>query len=180
MRLVDIPVLRPAQSPGNLDERQSSPHSGGGAPNLERAKDQGFFTECYPDLKPLLSRDVGTPYWKGHLSLVEGSRALVVAMEDPNDRARSHSVIGIAGLGRAHFPLALSEREVLGSNILRLAPGKTAKARIPVGEREVPGSNVFQFAVPESARVRISVAGRAEPRSLSCSSSYKKRDYDGD
>jgi hypothetical protein len=54
--------------------------------NAERASDQQFFSEFYPDLKPLLSKTHGTPYWKGELHLVDGSQASVVAMEGHGDR----------------------------------------------------------------------------------------------
>jgi len=92
VRLVDTPVLRPPQSSGAIDVHDSRPHGHPSAPNLERAKDQEFFAEFYPYLKPLLSKDVSAPYWKGPLPLVDGSRTLVVAMEDPLDNMRSYSI----------------------------------------------------------------------------------------
>ena len=90
MRLVDAPPLRP----GKIAETARSAAANGGpsAANPERAKDHEFFSEFYPGLKALLAKDIGAPYWKGPLSLVDGSRAEVVAMEDPDDRARSYSI----------------------------------------------------------------------------------------
>jgi len=89
VRLADTPPLRP----GKVAElRDPPPEDGPGAPNPERAKDQEFFADFYHGLKPLLSKDTGAPYWKGPLSLVDGSRAEVVAMEDPDDKARSYSI----------------------------------------------------------------------------------------
>jgi hypothetical protein len=85
VHIVDTPVLHPSATPDPRD-------TGVNTPNLERAKDQEFFSEFYPDLKPLLAKDLGAPYWKGPLSLVNGSRAEVVAMEDPDGKARSYSI----------------------------------------------------------------------------------------
>lgn len=62
------------------------------APNLERVKDQDFFSEFYPGLKALFSKSAGAPYWKGPVDLVDGSRTLVVAMENGADGASSYSI----------------------------------------------------------------------------------------
>jgi hypothetical protein len=90
VRLVDTPPLRP----GNVAEPRDPPPPKDSpiAANPERAKDHEFFVEFYPDLKALLAKNIGAPYWKGPLSLVDGSRAGVVAMEDPDDSARSYSI----------------------------------------------------------------------------------------
>jgi hypothetical protein len=96
VRLVDIPVLRPPRHAERAKADDAPPQQQHqrqqGAPNPERAKDQEFFADFYPGLKALLSKDTGAPYWKGSLSLIDGSRAEVVAMEDPDDKARSHSI----------------------------------------------------------------------------------------
>jgi hypothetical protein len=93
VQLVDAPALQPRR-PSQAVEVRDSPGQQGrqDAPNPERAKDQEFFFEFYPGLKALLSKDIGAPYWKGPLSLVDGSRADVVAMENPDDKARSYSI----------------------------------------------------------------------------------------
>jgi hypothetical protein len=93
VRLVDTPMLRPHATTERAEPRDPPPQPAqtGGA-NPQRAKDQEFFAEFYPGLKALLSKDTGAPYWKGLLSLVDGSRAEVVAMEDPDDNARSYSI----------------------------------------------------------------------------------------
>jgi hypothetical protein len=90
VRLIDSPPLRS----GRIAEPSVPPPSKGepGAANPERAKDQEFFSEFYPGFKALLAKDVGAPYWKGPLPLVDGSRAEVVAMEAPEDRAQSYSI----------------------------------------------------------------------------------------
>jgi hypothetical protein len=92
VRLVDGPTLLPrdlgpAEPSGT--PRQTPLEI---APNLERAKDREFFSEFYPDLKPLLSKSSSAPYWKGPLSLVDGSRAEVVAMENAEGRAPAYSI----------------------------------------------------------------------------------------
>jgi proteasome lid subunit RPN8/RPN11 len=61
-------------------------------PNLQRVKDQEFFSEFYPDLKALFSKSTGAPYWKGTVELVDGSRALIVAMENGEDGKPSYSI----------------------------------------------------------------------------------------
>jgi hypothetical protein len=93
VRLVEAPPLRPRGTVERAEPRDPPPqHGRPDAPNSERAKDQEFFSEFYPGLKALLSKDSGAPYWKGSLPLVDGSRADVVAMEDIDDRARSYSI----------------------------------------------------------------------------------------
>lgn len=57
---------------------------GRNAANVERAKDAEFFADHYPKLKPLLARSSGAPYWKGGVELIDGSEAVVVALEDGN------------------------------------------------------------------------------------------------
>jgi hypothetical protein len=92
VRLVEAPALRPhdqeTAEPSD-PSRQTAPQI---APNSERAKDQEFFSEFYPSLKPLLSKSIGAPYWKGPLSLVDGSRAEVVAMENADGQAAFYSI----------------------------------------------------------------------------------------
>jgi hypothetical protein len=89
VRLVDAPPLLPGKI---AEPRDPPPQNGPATANPERAKDHEFFGEFYPGLKPLLAKETGTPYWKGSLSLVDGSRADVVAVEDRDDRARSYSI----------------------------------------------------------------------------------------
>ena len=92
VRLVDGPLLWPPQATDAVEARGPRPHNPSSTPNPERVKDQEFFTEFYPGFKPLLAKDFGAPYWKGPLALVDGSRAEVVAMEDPDDRVWSYSI----------------------------------------------------------------------------------------
>ena len=92
VRLIDAPVLR-APYPSEGADAHDAPrhHAQQNAPNLERVKDQEFFSEFYPELKALFSKEIGAPYWKGSLSLVDGSRADVVTIEHPDDNA-SYSI----------------------------------------------------------------------------------------
>ena len=83
VRLVDAPLLRPRRGeiaePRDARRRRLAAERG-----QSRARQgSGVFRRFYPGLKPLLSKDIGAPYWKGPLSLVDGSRAEVVAMEIP-------------------------------------------------------------------------------------------------
>lgn len=61
-------------------------------PNLERVKDQEFFSEFYSGLKPGFSRALGALYWKGPLNLIDGSRAEVLVMESPDGSNPSYSI----------------------------------------------------------------------------------------
>lgn len=92
VRLIDAPPLHPpggeaAESPAPLPA--AAPQL---AANPERAKDREFFAEFHPKLKPLLSKSIGTPYWKGPLVLVDGSRVEVVAMESADGKAPTYSI----------------------------------------------------------------------------------------
>ncbi len=91
VRIVDVPVLRPPAIEGT-ETRDAPPPVRPGAPNPERVKDQEFFSEFYSDLKPLVSKSTGAPYWKGSLSLVDGSRADIVALEAADGNAPSYSI----------------------------------------------------------------------------------------
>ena len=63
------------------------PSSRQDATNPERVKDQDFFSEFYPNLKALFSKNADALYWKGPLALVDGSHADVVAIENSSDGA---------------------------------------------------------------------------------------------
>jgi hypothetical protein len=93
VRLIDIPVLRPRATAERAEPRDPPPQPAQtGRANPQRVKDQEFFAEFYPGLKALLSKETGATYWKGPLPLVDSSRAEVVAMEDPDDKAASYSI----------------------------------------------------------------------------------------
>jgi hypothetical protein len=90
VQMVDKPALRPPEAKKKSEIAPApSPET---APNPERAKDQEFFSAFYPNLKPLLSKSIGAPYWKGPLSLVDGSHTDVVAMENADGPAPFYSI----------------------------------------------------------------------------------------
>jgi len=81
VRVVDGPVVSAEESTAaNFGEEGSGGDNG--APNLERVKDQDFFAEFYPNLRAMVVKSAGTPYWKGAVELVDGSHPVVVAMEN--------------------------------------------------------------------------------------------------
>jgi hypothetical protein len=96
--VVDLPLL--SQADNATDEAQRvrpSKDTHHQAPaNPERARDNDFFADFYPDLRSLFSEKLQAPYWKGPLTLVDGSRLDVVAVESA-DGARPEYSIATAG-----------------------------------------------------------------------------------
>jgi len=93
VHLVDTPILWPrnaeiATPASNSLQQSSQPR----APNLERARDQEFFSEFYPNLKALFSKKIGAVYWKGPVALVDGSHADVVTLENFDNGASFYSI----------------------------------------------------------------------------------------
>jgi len=94
VRIVEAPVLWPRRAEAATAPVESLPQSRKqNSPNLERVKDQEFFSEFYPSLKALVSKDFGALYWKGALALVDGSHTDVVAMEKLDGDTPSYSII---------------------------------------------------------------------------------------
>jgi hypothetical protein len=60
--------------------------------NPTRAKDQEFFSEFFPSLKPVLSKGLGTIYWKGAIPLIDGSDVEVLAIERPDDGVEKYGI----------------------------------------------------------------------------------------
>jgi proteasome lid subunit RPN8/RPN11 len=60
--------------------------------NPTRAKDQEFFSEFFPSLKPVLSKGLGTIYWKGRIPLIDRSDAEVLAIERPDDGGERYAI----------------------------------------------------------------------------------------
>jgi hypothetical protein len=92
VRFVDAPPLRPRDQKPAEPSNPSRTGTSHITANPERIKDREFFSEFYATLRPLLSKNVGAPYWKGPRSLVDGSQAEVVAMENADGRAPYYSV----------------------------------------------------------------------------------------
>jgi hypothetical protein len=60
--------------------------------NAERAKDQDFFSEFFPSLTPVLSKSLGSIYWKGRIALIDGSNAEVLAIERPDQGEEAYAI----------------------------------------------------------------------------------------
>jgi hypothetical protein len=94
IRLVHTPLLWPHDLERTALASSSFQYPRGqeSAPNPQRAKDQDFFVEFYPNLKPLFSKSMAALYWKGSLLLIDGSRADVVAIEKSGGGAPFYSI----------------------------------------------------------------------------------------
>jgi len=97
IRLVEAPLLWPHAAESSRYSGSTEQSSQRGAPNLERAKDQEFFSEFYPNMKALFSNSMKALYWKGSLALIDGSEADVVAIEHAADGGSSYSIAGAFG-----------------------------------------------------------------------------------
>ncbi len=60
--------------------------------NEERAKDQEFFEEFHPNLKPLLSKKTNVFYWKGKLDLIGNTCLDALVIESDQDGAWVYSI----------------------------------------------------------------------------------------
>lgn len=60
--------------------------------NLERVKDQAFFSEFYPRLQPAFSKSAGALFWAGEIPLVDNSSAEILAMENSSNEGPSYSI----------------------------------------------------------------------------------------
>jgi hypothetical protein len=91
VQIINGPVLWPPPGGDGIQKhfQQSEPHT---PPNVERVKDQEFFSDFYPSLKALLDKKGGAVYWKGPLTLIDGSNAEVLAMENVDDGRPSYLV----------------------------------------------------------------------------------------
>src|SRR5258708_3858646 len=92
VQLVDVPILQPDSRQRAKATTPLQSEAVRAAANPERAKDREFFADFYPALKSLLSKSSGSPYWKGPLSLVDGSQADVVTIEDSDSSVPSYSI----------------------------------------------------------------------------------------
>ncbi|MGD0154720.1 MAG: hypothetical protein ABSB50_01390 [Terracidiphilus sp.] len=93
VRIVDTPTLWPlgidqAESPSTAPERPSQQP----LITAERVKDQEFFSDFYPSLRPLLSKSAGAMYWKGPITLIDDSSAEVTAIENSADGESFYSI----------------------------------------------------------------------------------------
>jgi hypothetical protein len=93
VRLVDAPILWPISDRRSASTLGSAHHSGNQTqPNVERAKDQEFFSDFYPNLKASFSESAAALYWKGAVTLIDGSHVKVLTMENSGDSGPSYSI----------------------------------------------------------------------------------------
>jgi hypothetical protein len=87
-------AARPSASGGPVDVPTFSSHAREieSTAKLERVKDQEFFSEFYPGLKPGFSKELGALYWRGRFDLIDGSPANVLVMENSCGRDPSYSI----------------------------------------------------------------------------------------
>jgi hypothetical protein len=113
VQIVDAPILWPVtngQSPSPSASAYPSAHHT--QPNVERAKDQEFFSDFYPNLKASFSESVQALYWKGAVTLIDGSHVKVLTMENSGNGYVFYSIT--AGSGEpalAEVLSAYSERQ---------------------------------------------------------------------
>jgi hypothetical protein len=93
VRIIDAPALAPFGPSTVSPSDHALAVSQRSAPNPERAKDQEFFSEFYPGMKALFSKSAAAPYWRGRLSLVDGSQAEVVTIERNDGGTPSYSIV---------------------------------------------------------------------------------------
>ncbi len=60
--------------------------------NAGRAKDQEFFSEFFPALKPIFSKGLGSVYWKGRIALIDGTHAEVLAIQQPDHGEETYAI----------------------------------------------------------------------------------------
>ena len=103
IEIIDAPLLLTGHAePDGYGQRRAAPegsgHRGPAAgqdpmANPERTKDKEFFADFYPGLKALFSEKIGAPYWKGPLTLVDGSTIDIVAVEGAGSDARDYTIL---------------------------------------------------------------------------------------
>lgn len=103
VEIIDAPLLSTGRAePEDGGYGRAAPDGSGhrgpptvreGTANPERAKDREFFADFYPSLKALFSEKIGAPYWKGPLTLVDGSTIEIVAVEGAGTEARDYTIL---------------------------------------------------------------------------------------
>jgi proteasome lid subunit RPN8/RPN11 len=91
--IVDAPLLSPGDPELAKDRTTDSGEVRQSTANPERAKDKEFFADFFPGLKALFSEKIGAPYWKGALTLVDGSRIGIVAVEGAASDGAEYSIV---------------------------------------------------------------------------------------
>jgi hypothetical protein len=91
--VTDSPLLSPDEHAPKAKAARRSADARPGSANPERAKDKEFFSEFYPHLKSLFSEKLGAPYWKGSLTLIDGSAIDIVAVESEDNATPEYSIV---------------------------------------------------------------------------------------
>jgi hypothetical protein len=87
VRVVDRPAIWPVpDSPRTEGAPQNA------AANAERGRDSQFIEEWYPALRPYLSKDKTTVYWRGRIMFIDDSAAEVVVAEVEDGRRPAYGV----------------------------------------------------------------------------------------
>lgn len=93
VHVIDVPLMIAALSTHTESGNGPSADARKTAANPERAKDKDFFGEFYPRLKAQFSDKLGTFYWKGPLTLIDGSAIDIVAAESADGSVPEYSII---------------------------------------------------------------------------------------
>jgi Prokaryotic homologs of the JAB domain len=91
IQLVDKPFSGDSNASVAPSASQPEPRSAADA-NLERTKDQEFFSQFFPGLQPAFSKSAGAFYWKGDFALIDGSHANILAMENTANKRAAYSI----------------------------------------------------------------------------------------
>lgn len=91
-----VRVVEEAQSPALGGEFASPPTTTSDAGvsdfKVQRVKDQEFFAEFYPHIRPAFSKQMGSLYWKGEVALIDGSTIGLAAIEMDSAEGKCYSV----------------------------------------------------------------------------------------
>lgn len=141
VRIVDRPALWPlSPEEGESVSRGVQPAS---RLSEERAQDSQFFRELQPGLRPYLSKKAGTVYWRGRITLVDGTSAEIIVAE-------------IAAGGEAGYMIRVTEDPVASTEAARAFTDRrfrSAREAVVLFEREL-NREIFRTAVGQEGRIR--------------------------
>ena len=86
VRLVDTPLVWPTVETPALARKLAAPIRDAGVVATELVHDQEIISEFFPKVKTLQSKDLGI-YWRGLITLADGSEQEVVVLRDPEAAA---------------------------------------------------------------------------------------------
>lgn len=92
--VVDKPVIWPTGE--TMQHAHATPSQRGASSasssNDQRARDSALLTELAPGLKPFMSKETGSVYWRGKLPLIDGS-AIDMVVAETNEGAGAYHVM---------------------------------------------------------------------------------------